>query len=244
MSSWLDTLLKVGKTVLPYVKPVAETVLAANAAKSAGKAQKAASSAVDSTLNERLALARASDARAQFLLDRYSSTYAPVEDALVQAAMQPISAEVDAGRAAADAERQNALARASFARNLGRRGIAPSDGAAVDAERQLALGAALNKATASTMARRAARTEQFNRLASVARGGAGLPGMAAGFSGMAGSGLSSVLASRDAALRDANLVDGQAGSVLGESLSGALQTLIDQIGKKQGSSSLPRTYIT
>lgn len=224
--SWLDTLLKVAK-------PVAEVALAASAKKQAGRATATATAKADATQAERLDLARQNQGNAQMLLDRYTNTYAPLENQLIQEASRPGTGAIAAGKAAADAESQAAVARGSMSRALSRRGVSANSGAAVDAERQLALGTVLNRTAATTNARRAAAADRFQKLAAISRAGAGLPGMAAGFSGMAGSGLSAVMNSRDQALADAGQVEGAAGQQFGDSLSGGLDLILKQLQKSR-----------
>jgi hypothetical protein len=207
---------------IPLITMAASALLSAKQAKSAKNAQGKAQAAADKIENDRLALARKSDARAEELYGRYQRTFVPLEDQLIRDATRKVNPDVEAGLAAADVESALATQRGALSRQIGRRGINPADGAVADAEARLALAGGKARAGASTMARRNAVADQRARLAQAVALGRNLPGMAYNYDAQAGSGLSDVYNQRAANLNYQNQLAGQSGSELGIALADAL----------------------
>jgi hypothetical protein len=151
-------------------------------------------------------------ALASSLQKRYFDTFVPLQDRALSLAGRRIDPGVEAAAAGADVERQAATQRAIMLRDLGRRGIDPSSGAAVDATTRLSLGTALGRAAAETVARRNAGRDELSNLLAVSDMGAPLLGQAS-------AGLSSVGAARDARAAAAEQAQGQAWNNVGENVA-------------------------
>jgi hypothetical protein len=194
----------------------------ASEAKKQGKVQKKAEAARQRSEDERLAMARRSEAKADEADARYKAVFQPIQDDLIREARRPINPDVQAGQAISDTEGQLATARGALTRNLGRRGINPADGAVIDAEARLALAGGKARAAAGTMARRQAVADREGRLLRAAGLGSNLPGIGLNYASMAGSGLSDVLNSRSNEAAYQRWLSQQSGDALGGSLAGIL----------------------
>lgn len=183
------------------------------------KAQKAAQRRAEQLENERISLARKSDARGEEQYARYMNTFVPLQDELIREAKRPANPDVAAGQATADVEDQLATARGSLSRQIGRRGINPADGAVIDAEARLALAGGKARAGAATMARRQAVSDRNARIAAVAGMGQSLPGTAYNFSAQAGGGLSDALNYAGNDLNYQRYLSGQTGEAFGNTAS-------------------------
>jgi len=112
--------------------------------------------------------------------ERYLSTFAPVEEGLVQRAQEfdtEAYRERLAGQAAADAARAFGSTQAQTARGLGRMGVAPGSGAAMAQMNQNALGLASMRAGAMTGSRTQSEQLGYARMLDAAGLGRNLPGL-------------------------------------------------------------------
>ncbi|HYP80211.1 MAG TPA: hypothetical protein VEQ17_07980 [Steroidobacteraceae bacterium] len=221
----------------PLINTGAQALLAGVASKKAGDTLSSADARYNNIEDVRLGLALKNDERADQLMGRYTDTFMPIQDRAITLGTKRISPEIEAGKAAADVQDQVAVQQGALKRQYGRMGVNPNDGAAIDAQARLALGAGLGRAAASTNARRNAVDTELQRLIAVNSLGTGLPGQASGFTGQAASGVADILNQRSRLLSDAQNNAQQAGGELGGSLADVIGTIFGQgseIGKLLG----------
>jgi hypothetical protein len=162
------------------------------------------------------------EARADETFDRYRSTFQPVENALVENAMQFDQRGFQdraAALASADIQSQFTQAEQQLNRDLARMGVQPSAGQALATRRALALSRAANMGAAANQARADADATGFARKQVVAELGRDVARDAAGRSALALTAGEGAISGANAGLSGATAAANTMGQGFGQALS-------------------------